>query len=55
MVDDGELECFHPETAGAARNKAEWLRAVLEQRLYENSPRARILLASVASFILGRQ
>jgi len=53
MVDVGELERFHPEVS--ADNKAEWLRTVLEQKLYEKSIESKKFVTAIASSILQRQ
>jgi len=54
IVEIGELERFHPNVSGGD-NKADWLRIVLEQRLYEKSDEASKFVTAIASNILGRQ
>lgn len=52
IVRIGELERFHQEVAG---NKADWLRTVLEGRLYQQTPEAREFVADIAANIVSRQ
>lgn len=53
MVRQGELEQFHPEVS--SDNKAEWLRKVLEAKLYRESEEARQLLSDIAQHITREQ
>jgi hypothetical protein len=53
VVERGELERFHPEISSS--NKAAWLRAVLERKLYEKSVDAASYVTAMAENILERQ
>lgn len=50
MVEQGELERFHPEVPQT--RKSSWLQTVLEKQLYEDSP-ATEMLGRVSAFIEG--
>ncbi|MGW3771301.1 ATP-dependent nuclease [Actinomadura verrucosospora] len=53
LVEVGELERFHREIP--ANNKAAWLRAVLEQRLYLESQEAKEYVRAMVSYVQGLQ
>jgi hypothetical protein len=53
VTEKGELERFHPEVP--ADNKAEWLRKVLEQKLFASSADAQGFIKDIAASILARQ
>lgn len=53
LVELGVLESFHRKVP--ANNKAEWLRKVLEQKKYLESPDAHALVKAVTAHILSRQ
>lgn len=53
MVEQGELERFHPEVPSA--NKAVWLRTVLEGEKFRDSDGARKLVSAVMGSIVDRQ
>lgn len=52
IVEQGELERFHPEISG---NKQAWLRKVLEQEAFKSSPESHILLSQARDYILRSQ
>jgi hypothetical protein len=53
LVPVGELEGFQPEFP--ATNKAQWLRAVLEDRSYENATTAQEYLREVRAYVASHQ
>ena len=53
LVEGGALESFHPEVS--VDNKAEWLRQVLEQKKFLESPGAHAFVKAVAASIWSRQ
>jgi len=53
LVPVGELERFHREIPG--KNKAEWLRTVLESKEYMRAPEATQLVSDIANWIWNHQ
>ncbi len=53
LVPVGELECFHRDVP--SKDKAAWLRQVLESRAYEESAEATAYVKNIAEFIWQHQ